>query len=171
MTILHKLQLQSKKGLRLNEKSDGIDEEETFNDMKNYFEETEEWLYEEGENASENSYNEMLNSLHGKLNTFEQWETKLRKSKVMKEEKKRYREQKLHKSPRNTDLISKQIPVTDDDEELYPRRMHREHTKNRPHHKDCCQNHNSPKDNVHSRPASGFTRGNNRRSQMFDNPF
>ena len=75
--------------------------------MNNYFEETEEWLYEEGENASENSYNEMLNSLHWKLNTFEQWETKLRKSKVMKEEKKRYREQKLHKSPRHTN----QIPV------------------------------------------------------------
>ena len=61
----------------------------------------------------------MLNSLHEKLNTFQQWETKLRKSKVMEEEKKRYREQKLHKS---SDPISKQIPVTDDDEELYPRR-------------------------------------------------
>ena len=51
--------------------------------------------------------NEMLNSLHEKLNTFEQWATKLRKSKVTAEEKKRYREQKLHKSPRNTNPISK----------------------------------------------------------------
>ena len=44
----------------------------------------------------------------------------------MEEEKKRYREQQLHKSPRNTNPISKQIPVNNDDEELYPRRLHRD---------------------------------------------
>ena len=80
-------------------------------------------------------------------------------------------EQRMHKSTRTEDPISQQIPVTGEDEELYPRKMHRGHTNNRPHQKDCCQTHNSTNNKFNSRPLSGFTRGNYRQSQMFEDPF
>merc|ERR1712013_280043 len=42
----------------INENSEGIEEEEAFKNIKDYFEQTENWLYEEGEDAPEQTCKE-----------------------------------------------------------------------------------------------------------------
>eukprot|EP00092_Neocalanus_flemingeri_P034469 GFUD01037480.1.p1 GENE.GFUD01037480.1~~GFUD01037480.1.p1 ORF type:complete len:764 (+),score=200.20 GFUD01037480.1:264-2555(+) len=184
----------------INEHSEGIEEEETFNKIKDYFDQTENWLYEEGEDAPEQTYKDILKSFHEKMNVFQLWKTKFMQMKAKEEEKRKFMEQqenqrRQHSQQRNPEYsqnrnpdprVSRQIPVVYEGEGPYSRQPHQEHMNTRPQHEAGCQRHSSPSDHGYSRPShadpffSGQSRspmferaarGNSRASQMADDPF
>merc|ERR1711874_114247 len=55
------------------ENSEDVEEEDEFSEIQEYFHSTEDWLYEEGEEASEQKYEEMLREMKDKFATFQQW--------------------------------------------------------------------------------------------------
>merc|ERR1711892_1588763 len=57
--------------------------------IKEDFEQTENWLYEEGEDAPEQTYKDILKSFHEKMNVFQMWKTKYTQMKAKEEEKRR----------------------------------------------------------------------------------
>jgi len=185
----------------MNENSEGIEEEEAFKNIKDYFEQTENWLYEEGEDAPEQTYKDILKSFHEKMNVFQMWKTKYMQMKAKEEEKRRFMEQQdmqrrqhpqqqrnpQYSQNRNHDpRVSRQIPVVYEGEGPYTRHPHQDHMNTRPHPEDSCGRHPSPSDHGYSRPShtdpffseqsrspmfERSARGNSRRSQLSDDPF
>jgi len=92
------------------EESDQIQEEETFKQIKEYFDQTENWLYEEGEDASKQSYADILKSLHNKMNVFQMWKDKYYQMKVKEEERRTFIEQEQQRQSQGH-INSRQIPV------------------------------------------------------------
>jgi len=185
----------------MNENSEGIEEEEAFKNIKDYFEQTENWLYEEGEDAPEQTYKDILKSFHEKMNVFQMWKTKYMQMKAKEEEKRRFMEQQdmqrrqhsqQQRSPQYSQnrshdpRVSRQIPVVYEGEGPYTRHPHQDHMNTRPHPEDSCGRHPSPSDHGYSRPShtdpffseqrrspmfERSARGNSRRSQLSDDPF
>jgi len=185
----------------MNENSEGIEEEEAFKNIKDYFEQTENWLYEEGEDAPEQTYKDILKSFHEKMNVFQMWKTKYMQMKAKEEEKRRFMEQqdmqrRQHSQQQRTPQysqnrshdprVSRQIPVVYEGEGPYTRHPHQDHMNTRPHPEDSCGRHPSPSDHGYSRPSHSdpffseqsrspmferSARGNSRRSQLSDDPF
>jgi len=185
----------------MNENSEGIEEEEAFKNIKDYFEQTENWLYEEGEDAPEQTYKDILKSFHEKMNVFQMWKTKYMQMKAKEEEKRRFMEQqdmqrRQHSQQQRTPQysqnrshdprVSRQIPVVYEGEGPYTRHPHQDHMNTRPHPEDSCGRHPSPSDHGYSRPShtdpffseqsrspmfERSARGNSRRSQLSDDPF
>jgi len=184
----------------LNENSEGIEEEETFKTIKEYFDQNENWLYEEGEGAPEQSYKDILKSFHEKMNIFQLWKTKFLQMKAKEEEKRKFMEQqekqrmqnpqqqnKEYSQNQNPDpRVSRKIPVVYEGEGPYSRNSSQEQMNNRPQSDTDCRRQPSPSDHGYSRPShadpffSGQSRspmfersarGNSRRSQMPDDPF
>jgi len=185
----------------MNENSEGIEEEEAFKNIKDYFEQTENWLYEEGEDAPEQTYKDILKSFHEKMNVFQMWKTKYMQMKAKEEEKRRFMEQqdmqrRQHSQQQRTPQysqnrshdprVSRQIPVVYEGEGPYTRHPHEDHMNTRPHPEDSCGRHPSPSDHGYSRPSHSdpffseqsrspmferSARGNSRRSQLSDDPF
>merc|ERR1711933_603813 len=60
----------------VSESSEGLEEEENTQKLKTYFDEIEAWLYEEGEDAPEESYKENLLCLHQQVSIYQTWKTK-----------------------------------------------------------------------------------------------
>jgi len=175
-----------------NENSGQIEEEEAFKQIRDYFDQTENWLYEEGEDAPEQTYKDILKSFHEKMNIFELWKTKFIQMKKKEAEKQKFMEQqdmqrRQHSQSRNPEYsqndntdprVTRQIPVVYEGEGPYTRQPPQEHMNSRPH--------STPSDHGYSKPSSTdqfFTgqtrspmferasRGNSRRSQMPDDPF
>jgi len=92
------------------EESDNIENEETFLQIKEYFDQTENWLYEEGEDAPKQSYEDMLKSLHEKMKVFQMWKNKYKQMKVKEEERRKFVEQEQKRPPQGHPH-SRQIPV------------------------------------------------------------
>jgi len=185
----------------MNENSEGIEKEEAFKNIKDYFEQTENWLYEEGEDAPEQTYKDILKSFHEKMNVFQMWKTKYMQMKAKEEEKRRFMEQqdmqrRQHSQQQRTPQysqnrshdprVSRQIPVVYEGEGPYTRHPHQDHRNTRPHPEDSCGRHPSPSDHGYSRPShtdpffseqsrspmfERSARGNSRRSQLSDDPF
>jgi len=185
----------------MNENSEGIEEEEAFKNIKDYFDQTENWLYEEGEDAPEQTYKDILKSFHEKMNVFQMWKTKYMQMKAKEEEKRRFMEQqdmqrRQHSQQQRTPQysqnrshdprVSRQIPVVYEGEGPYTRHPHQDHMNTRPHPEDSCGRHPSPSDHGYSRPShtdpffseqsrspmfERSARGNSRRSQLSDDPF
>merc|ERR1712226_1081404 len=181
----------------INENSEGIEEEEAFKNIKDYFEQTENWLYEEGEDAPEQTYKDILKSFHEKMNVFQMWKTKYMQMKAKEEEKRKFLEQQdmqrrqhpqqQQRSPgysqnRSHDpRVSRQIPVVYEGEGPYSRHPQHDPMNTRPHSED-----RHPSDHGYSRPShqdnffsehsrspmfERAARGNSRRSQMPEDPF
>jgi len=175
-----------------NENSGQIEEEEAFKQIRDYFDQTENWLYEEGEDAPEQTYKDILKSFHEKMNIFELWKTKFIQMKKKEAEKQKFMEQqdmqrRQHSQSRNPEYsqndnndprVTRQIPVVYEGEGPYTRQPPQEHMNSRPH--------STPSDHGYSKPSNTdqfFTgqtrspmferasRGNSRRSQMPDDPF
>lgn len=92
------------------ENSEQIEEEETFKQIKDYFDQTENWLYEEGENAPKHTYQEILKSFHEKMSVFKLWRTKYNQMKAKEEERRKFLEQGRHPTVQGG-KVSRQIPV------------------------------------------------------------
>merc|ERR1719483_802521 len=184
----------------INENSEGTEEEDAYKNIKDYFEQTENWLYEEGEDAPEQTYKDILKSFHEKMNIFQLWKTKFLQMKAKEEEKRKFMEQqekqrmqnpqqqnKEYSQNQNPDpRVSRKIPVVYEGEGPYSRNSSQEQMNNRPQSDTDCRRQPSPSDHGYSRPShadpffSGQSRspmfersarGNSRRSQMPDDPF
>jgi len=184
----------------LTENSEGIEEEETFKTIKEYFDQNENWLYEEGEGAPEQTYKDILKSFHEKMNIFELWKNKFLQMKAKEEEKRKFMEQQEkqrsqhphqhsqeYSQNQNPDpRVSRKIPVVYEGEGPYSRNQNQDQMNNRPESDPNYRRQPSPSDHGYSRPThadpffSGQSRspmfersarGNSRRSQMPDDPF
>merc|ERR1712227_686737 len=100
------------------ENGEPLEEEENTLKLKQYFDEMENWLYEEGEDAPEEAYKENLKCLQEQLQYYQSWKTKFLQQKAMEEERRRYLEQQEQQrrphsssSPNTQPRPSRQIPV------------------------------------------------------------
>jgi len=153
----------------VNEHSEGIEEEDAFKQIKDYFDQTENWLYEEGEDAPEQTYKDILNSFHEKMNVFQMWKAKFVQMKAKEEEKKRFmeqqeiqRRQQSQQHQRNSQIpqgrtidprVSRQIPVVYEGEGPYTRNPHQEQMNNRPQAEEGCGRHPNSSDHGYTRPS------------------
>jgi len=76
-----------------------LEQEETFRQIKDYFDQTENWLYEEGEDAPRQTYESILKSFHEKMNVFQMWKAKYLQMKAKEEEKRRFLEVEEQQRP------------------------------------------------------------------------
>jgi len=100
----------------LSESEDGLEEEENTKKIKKYFEEMETWLYEEGEDAPEQTYKDNLQCLSEQVELYKQWKTKFLQIKAREEQQKRFLEQQQQQPRRPNSGMgggrpSRQIPV------------------------------------------------------------
>merc|ERR1712228_1108821 len=72
--------------------ADQLEKEQAYQQIKEYFDQTENWLYEEGEDAPQQTYEGILKSFHEKMNVFKMWKTKYLQMKAKEEEKRRFME-------------------------------------------------------------------------------
>jgi len=72
---------------------DHVGDEEAFTNIMQYFEEIENWLYEEGEDAPKASYVEVEETLHNKMKVFSIWLEKFKQMKAREEEKRKFMEE------------------------------------------------------------------------------
>merc|ERR1711902_52149 len=99
------------------ENGETLEEEENTQKLKQYFDEMENWLYEEGEEAPEEAYKENLKCLQEQVQYYQSWKTKFLQQKAKEEERRRYLEQQeqrrpyLSSSPNTQPSPSRQIPV------------------------------------------------------------
>merc|ERR1719228_944338 len=77
----------------LTNNSEEFEEEEAFRTLRDYFEETESWLYDKGEEAPKQTYTDILKSFHDKMQIFQIWREKFMQMKKRKEEQERFIEQ------------------------------------------------------------------------------
>jgi len=100
----------------LSESEEGLEEEENTKKIKKYFEDMETWLYEEGEEAAEQTYKDNLQCLSEQVELYKQWRTQFLQAKAREEQQKRYLEQQQQQQRRPNSGIgggrpSRQIPV------------------------------------------------------------
>merc|ERR1712110_843306 len=56
--------------------ADQLEKEQAYQQIKEYFDQTENWLYEEGEDAPQQTYEGILKSFHDKMGVFQMWKSK-----------------------------------------------------------------------------------------------
>jgi len=175
------------------EEADNLEEEQMFQQIKEYFNQTENWLYEEGEDAPQQTYEGILKSFHEKMNVFKMWKTKYLQMKAKEEEKRRFmeanqqqqqpRSQQQHpmthqQQPHHQQNMPRQIPVVYEGEGPYMRTGPQEnrlrqpagdHGYSRPRSADpfLQQEERTPARRAHlpDHPFPGF-----RRSSFFNDP-
>merc|ERR1712226_133917 len=150
----------------VNGNSEELENTDEFNNLKEYFQQTEDWLYEEGEDASEGKYNEMLTAMHEKITAFQQWQTEQIKMRALDEKRKRLMDQE------NSD----QKDSTEEDciqESPCERLCNHNHKQEHQHNEDDGYMNFSPSYySRHRRPRSEYRRGNTWNSPiMFQDPF
>merc|ERR1719328_4424 len=94
----------------INAAAEGIEEEENSKLIKDLLSEVENWLYDDGEDASKDDYNAKLQNLKEKVNDFLSW-AKLIKSKVEQEKRHLQQQEELKRRPQSSHGQSRQIPV------------------------------------------------------------
>merc|ERR1711902_23796 len=99
----------------LSESEEGLEEEENTKKIKKYFEDMETWLYEEGEEAAEQTYKDNLQCLSEQVELYKQWRTQFLQAKAREEQQKRCLEQQQQQRRPNSGMgggrPSRQIPV------------------------------------------------------------
>merc|ERR1712061_601642 len=99
-----------------------LEKEQAYQQIKDYFDQTENWLYEEGEDAPQQTYEGILKSFHDKMGVFQMWKSKYLQMKAKEEEKRKFLEvqaQQPQQRPRTP--TSRQIPVVYEGEGPYVR--------------------------------------------------
>jgi len=156
--------------------ADQLEKEQAFQQIKEYFDQTENWLYEEGEDAPQQTYEGILKSFHDKMGVFQMWKSKYLQMKAREEEKRQFLEvqaqqQQQQQQQRPRTPTSRQIPVVYEGEGPYVRSQH-------PQDPQCAQRHPSHGDHGYSRPvhAEPFTENSDRgqrlrRPQLPEDPF
>merc|ERR1712213_254347 len=113
------------------ENGEPLEEEENTLKLKQYFDEMENWLYEEGEEAPEEAYKENLKCLQEQVQYYQSWKTKFLQQKAMEEERRRYVEQQEQQrrphsaNPNSQQRSSRQIPVVYEGVGPYTHTQHR----------------------------------------------
>merc|ERR1712107_42884 len=113
------------------ENGETLEDEENTQKLKQYFDEMENWLYEEGEDAPEDAYKENLKCLQEQVQYYQSWKTKLLQQKAMEEERRRYLEQQEQQrrphsvNPNSQQRSSRQIPVVYEGVGPYTHTQHR----------------------------------------------
>jgi len=100
----------------LSESEEGLEEEENTKKIKKYFEEMETWLYEEGEEAPEQTYKDNLQCLSEQVELYKKWRTKFLQIKAREDQQRRYLDQQQQQQRRPNSGMgggrpSRQIPV------------------------------------------------------------
>jgi len=157
--------------------ADQLEKEEAFQQIKEYFDQTENWLYEEGEDAPQQTYEGILKSFHDKMGVFQMWKSKYLQMKAREEEKRQFLEvqaqqqQQQQQQQRPRTPTSRQIPVVYEGEGPYVRSQH-------PQDPQCAPRHPSHGDHGYSRPVhtEPFTENSDRgqrlrRPQLPEDPF
>merc|ERR1719189_1608526 len=127
--------------------TDQLEKEQAYQQIKDYFDQTENWLYEEGEDAPQQTYEGILKSFHDKMGVFQMWKSKYLQMKAKEEEKRKFLEvQAQQQRPRTP--TSRQIPVVYEGEGPYVRSQQQ--------HEQCAptrQGHPTAGDHGYSRPV------------------
>merc|ERR1712004_175721 len=154
--------------------ADQLEKEQAFQQIKEYFDQTENWLYEEGEDAPQQTYEGILKSFHDKMGVFQMWKSKYLQMKAREEEKRQFLEvqaQQQQQQQRPRTPTSRQIPVVYEGEGTY---VHSQH----PQDPQCAPRHPSHGDHGYSRPVhtEPFTENSDRgqrlrRPQLPEDPF
>merc|ERR1711902_471380 len=149
--------------------ADQLEKEQAFQQIKEYFDQTENWLYEEGEDAPQQTYEGILKSFHDKMGVFQMWKSKYLQMKAREEEKRQFLEGQQQQRPRTP--TSRQIPVVYEGEGPYVRSQHQQDPQ-------CAPRHPSHGDHGYSRPVhtEPFTENSDRgqrlrRPQLPEDPF
>jgi len=90
--------------------SEGIEEEENTKMIKDVFTELENWLYDEGEEASKDDYNNQMKTLKEKVIDFLSWAKQI-KNKIEHEKRILQQQEDMQRRPQSSDGQSRQIPV------------------------------------------------------------
>merc|ERR1712004_634302 len=114
--------------------ADQLEKEQAFQQIKEYFDQTENWLYEEGEDAPQQTYEGILKSFHDKMGVFQMWKSKYLQMKAREEEKRQFLEVQAQQQQRPRTPTSRQIPVVYEGEGPYVRSQH-------PQDPQCAQRH------------------------------
>merc|ERR1719228_15210 len=83
----------------LTNNSEELEDEEEFKTLKDHFTETETWLYEEGEIAPEQTYKDVLKSLHDKMQIFQLWREKFMQMRKRKDDQQKIMKQQKINHP------------------------------------------------------------------------
>merc|ERR1712029_1167641 len=107
-----------------------LDDEENTQKLKQYFDEMENWLYEEGEDAPEEAYKENLKCLQEQVQYYQSWKTKFLQQKAIEVERRRYLVQQEQRRPHSANpnsqqRSSRQIPVVYEGVGPYTHTQHR----------------------------------------------
>merc|ERR1719449_69199 len=131
--------------------ADQLEKEQAYQQIKEYFDQTENWLYEEGEDAPQQTYVSILKSFHDKMGVFQMWKSKYLQMKAKEEEKRQFLEvQAQQPQQRTRSPTSRQIPVVYEGEGPYVRSSQQQQ------HEQCAPNrqHGPPTgDHGYSRPG------------------
>merc|ERR1711971_392521 len=103
--------------------ADQLEKEQAYQQIKDYFDQTENWLYEEGEDAPRQTYEGILKSFHDKMGVFQMWKSKYLQMKAKEEEKRQFLEVQAQQpqQQRTRSPTSRQIPVVYEGEGPYVR--------------------------------------------------
>jgi len=98
---------------QVTDRSEHVEKEEAYTSLLAYFDEIENWLYEEGEDAPKSSYLEISETLSTKMKVYSVWLEKFMQIKAKEEEREKFIErQKAQESQR-------QIPVVYEGDDQY----------------------------------------------------
>merc|ERR1719219_2619156 len=100
------------------EASEGFEAEEAVNNMKSYFDQIENWLYDEGEDVSEESYRDILKQLKDRVKVFQMWRSRMVEMRA-REQERSSRSRPSPVAPQSG--RSRQIPVVYEGEAPYTR--------------------------------------------------
>ena len=101
------------------EASEGFEAEEAVNNMKSYFDQIENWLYDEGEDVSEESYRDILKQLKDRVKVFQMWRSRMVEMRAREQERSSRRRPSPGVAPQSG--RSRQIPVVYEGEAPYTR--------------------------------------------------
>merc|ERR1712110_158355 len=101
------------------EASEGFEAEEAVNNMKSYFDQIENWLYDEGEDVSEESYRDILKQLKDRVKVFQMWRSRMVEMRAREQERSSRRRPSPGVAPQS--VRSRQIPVVYEGEAPYTR--------------------------------------------------
>merc|ERR1712038_1513085 len=157
--------------------TDQLEKEQAYQQIEDYFDQTENWLYEEGEDAPQQTYEGILKSFHDKMGVFQMWKSKYLQMKAKEEEKRQFLEVQQAQQPqqqRTRSPTSRQIPVVYEGEGPYVRSQQQ--------HEQCAPTRQGPPTGDHGYSRPGHTEpfmehvDNNRgqrlrRPQLPEDPF
>ena len=101
------------------EASEGFEAEEAVNNMKSYFDQIENWLYDEGEDVSEESYRDILKQLKDRVKVFQMWRSRMVEMRAREQERSSRSRPSPGVAPQSG--RSRQIPVVYEGEAPYTR--------------------------------------------------